>query len=33
MVAAAVLMAPGLVEDVTGLDISFNAAQNYWHML
>jgi pSer/pThr/pTyr-binding forkhead associated (FHA) protein len=33
MVAAAVLMAPGLVEDVTGLDISFNAAQSYWHML
>ncbi len=29
MIAAAVLMAPGLIEDATGLDISFNIIQSY----
>lgn len=29
MIAAAVLMAPGLIEDATGLDISLNTIQSY----
>jgi pSer/pThr/pTyr-binding forkhead associated (FHA) protein len=32
-IAAAVLMAPGLVEDATGLDISFNTIQSYLNIV
>jgi pSer/pThr/pTyr-binding forkhead associated (FHA) protein len=33
MIAAAVLMAPGLIEDATGLDISLNIVQSYLELV
>jgi len=32
-IAAAVLMAPGIVEDATGLDISLNTVQSFLEMV